>query len=93
VHRENRYFAGRQWQGNARAVGVNPPWKTNATAPAFASTPTAASRDFTEAFLEVRFPNTTAGSRLPLFFRVRLCIAKIVFSPTSVRAAIQERGA
>jgi hypothetical protein len=35
----------------------------------------------------------TAGLRPPLFVGVRLCIAKIVFSPANVRTATQERGA
>ena len=35
----------------------------------------------------------TAGSRPPLFFDARLCIAKIVFSPPDVAGVVQERGA
>jgi hypothetical protein len=43
------------------AADVSQPWKTNDTAPAFVSALTAVSRDFTEAFLHVRFSNPTAG--------------------------------
>ena len=75
------------------AAGVNEPWKTNDTAPAFVSTPTAVSRDFTEAFLHVRFSTPTAGSRPPLLSphvtsvpgRQRCRCCKCV-SPTARRA-------
>jgi hypothetical protein len=49
VHRKNRFFTGKRSHPHTRAGGVSPPWFATATAPAFASTPPAVSRDFAEA--------------------------------------------
>jgi hypothetical protein len=64
-----------------------------ATAPAFVSTPTAVSRDFAEAPLQVRLPNIHGGLTPAALVDVRSCIGKIVFSPANVRTATQERSA
>jgi hypothetical protein len=91
LHRKNRFFADKR-RTATRAGGVSPPWFASATPPAFVSTPPAVPRDFAEAFLQVRFPNTHGGLTPAALVNVRFCIAKIVFSPTNVRSAPRAGG-
>jgi hypothetical protein len=99
VHRKNRFFADKRSRSNTRAGGVSPPWELlTPIQRRFPHTPSAVPRTSTLAsaqrLCERVCPGApTAGSRPPLFFGVRSCIAKIVFSPASVRTPTQERGA
>jgi hypothetical protein len=76
-----------------RAGGVSPPWFATATPPAFVSTPPAVPRDFAEASLQVRFPNTHGGLTPVALVNVRFCIAKIVIiSPDGRRSRNKSGG-
>jgi hypothetical protein len=92
VHRKNRFFAGKRSHCNTRAGGVSPPWLRDRDCndvhqPIGDSLPRLSGIALASAF-----PHTTAGLRPPLFVGVRLCIAKIVFSPANIRTPTQERG-
>jgi hypothetical protein len=75
-----------------RAGGVSPPWFATATPPAFASTPPAVPRDFAEALLQVRFPNTHGGLTPAALVHVRFCIAKIVILSADGRCNTAKSG-
>jgi len=72
---------------NKSGEGVSSRGFTNGIAPALVSTPSAVSRNFAEAFLQVRLPNH-GGLTLAALVHLRLCIVKVAIAPANVRPAM-----
>jgi hypothetical protein len=93
VHRENRFLTGRHPHRNTRAGGVSPPGELlTPMQRRSAYTPSAVCR--TSALVSAQACFHSHGGLTPAaLFGVRLCIAKVVFSPADVRTPTRERGA
>jgi hypothetical protein len=89
---QKSFFRRQTFATHTRAGGVSPPWLRDRDCndvhqPIGDSLPRLCGIALASAF-----PHTTAGLRPPFFVDVRLCIAKIVFSPANVRNAYKSGG-
>jgi hypothetical protein len=85
VHRRNRFFAGGRSHRSTRAGGVSPPWYVFGMRTRL--------RQSGALPLQTRFATPRRADARRSWLDVRLCIAKVVFSPADVRTPTRERGA